>query len=135
MVAVLCAWHEHHSRAVQALDQLLDEGGTLVAAAPALIETYAVLTRLPPPHRLSPASSEALISANFLHDAVETVALGAIEYDRLLRDAPARAVAGGAIYDAVVLACALAAGVSAVLTFNQSHFDRLATGDIDIVVP
>lgn len=135
IIAVLCTWHEHHDRATRAIEQRLDEGGTLVVAAPGLIEAYAVLTRLPPPHRLSPSNSEALLTANFMNDAIELMALGTDEYDRLLRDAPRRGIAGGAIYDGVILACALAARANVLLTFNQRQFELLAAGEIDIVVP
>jgi len=67
--------------------------------------------------------------------AVEVTALGTDEYDRLLRDAPQRGIAGSATYDAVIVACALAAGVDVLLTFNQRQFERIAAGKIDIVVP
>ena len=40
-----------------------------MVAAPALVEAYAVLTRLPPPHRLSPADALALLEADFIHPA------------------------------------------------------------------
>src|SRR5579859_7228972 len=109
MVAAVSAWHEHHARAVREITRRLDDGGFLVVAAPALVETYAVLTRLPPPHRLSPSDSRAVLDANFMDDLVELVAADAVAYRRLLRDAPGRAVSGGQIYDAVIVACALEA--------------------------
>lgn len=80
IIAVLCAWHEHHDRATRSVEQRLNEGGTLVIAAATLIEAYAVLTRLPPPHRLSPSDSGALLMANFMNGALEVVALGADQY-------------------------------------------------------
>ena len=66
LVAALCVWHEHNERAAREIERRLDRGESLVVAAPALVETYAVLTRLPSPHRLSPADSRALLEANFL---------------------------------------------------------------------
>src|SRR5512144_1236278 len=109
MVAALCSWHEHHERAARELERRLERGEMLVVAAPSLVETYAVLTRLPPPHRLSPADSFALVEANFTGDAVETVALDAEAYVRLLRAAPGHGTAGGRVYDSVIVACAVAA--------------------------
>jgi len=47
MVAALCAWHEHHERAIHEIERRLAQGELLIGAAPALVETYAVLTRLP----------------------------------------------------------------------------------------
>jgi hypothetical protein len=37
----------------------------MIVAAPALTEAYAVLTRLPPPHRLSPQTALTLLENNF----------------------------------------------------------------------
>src|SRR5688500_16697399 len=110
MVAVVSTWHEHHERAVREVEQRLDSGETLVVAAPVLVEACAVLTRLPPPHRISPTDGWALLDANFL-DGTETIALDAVGYRDLLEHAPDRAIAGGRIYDAVIVACAQAARV------------------------
>lgn len=53
MIAAVCAWHEHHTRATEEIERRLSRGEEMIVAAPALVEAYAVLTRLPPPHRLS----------------------------------------------------------------------------------
>lgn len=135
MVAALCAWHEHHVRAARAIERRLNSGETLIAAAPALFETYAVLTRLPAPHRLSPQDSRALLEANFPVDTVETVALTPAAYRRLLREAPDRGIVGGGSYDAVILACAEEGVVDAILTFNERHFRAIAGQGVSIVVP
>lgn len=135
MVAALCAWHEHHERAAREIERRLSDGAVLVAAAPALVETYAVLTRLPAPHRLSPAVSLALLEANFMVDDVLTVALEADAYLRLLRRAPEGGIAGGGVYDAVIVACALAGKVDTLLTFNERQFRPLSDQGISIVVP
>jgi predicted nucleic acid-binding protein len=135
MVAVLCSWHEHHEPAARQIERRLGEGEMLVVAAPALVETYAVLTRLPPPHRLSPADSLALLEANFMVSGVEMVALDPDGYRRLLRGAPTEGIAGGRMYDAVIAACTLAAGVDTLLTFNERQFLSFAAHGLRVVVP
>lgn len=135
MVAAICGWHEHHARAAAEIERRLESGDALVVAAPALVETYAVLTRLPSPHRLSPTDSQALLEASFLSDGAETVALDADGYVRLLRGAAERGIAGGRTYDAVIVTCAQSAGVDAILTFNERQFRALASKDTEIVVP
>src|SRR5947207_14672025 len=117
MVAAICGWHEHNRRALRALEIRLAGGEALVAAAPALIETYAVLTRLPPPHRLAPGEAGTLIEANFV-SGIETTVLDAASYRDLLRDAARERIAGGRIYDRVIAACAIAAKATVLLTFN-----------------
>lgn len=135
MVPALCSWHEHHERAVREMSRRFDGGERLVVAAPALVESYSVLTRLPSPYRLSPEESLALLKANFLRDDVESIAIDAHMYRRLLERAPELGVAGGRIYDAIITACARAAGVAVILTFNERHFLPIERGEISIVVP
>lgn len=134
-MAALCSWHEQHEPALHELERRLDAEEILVAAAPALVETYAVLTRLPPPHRLSPAVAGELIARNFLRGGVEIVALDANAYRQLLTSAPHLRIAGGRVYDAVILACARIGGVSALLTFNERQFRSLTDEEIEVVVP
>src|ERR1700688_2804826 len=69
MVAAVCAWHEHHTAATAHIEQQLYEGAGVVVTGPALVEAYAVLTRLPAPHRLSPADAWAVLEANFVEPA------------------------------------------------------------------
>jgi predicted nucleic acid-binding protein len=134
MIAASCSWHEHHSRAADALESRLVRGEAMVIAAPALVETYAVLTRLPAPHRLSPGDSIRLLEANFMPEA-RLVALDAKEYRSLLQKASESGVSGGKVYDAVIAACAVRAGVSALLTLNAKDFDSFATQGLEIVDP
>ena len=54
LVAAVCSWHEHHPATVEELVRRAKRREETVMAAPALIETYSVLTRLPPPYRLRP---------------------------------------------------------------------------------
>jgi predicted nucleic acid-binding protein len=135
MVAALCSWHDDYQRAVHEIDGRLDAGEVMVVAAPALVETYAVLTRLPPPHRLSPSQGLALLEASFMASGVEVVALTADAYHALLRKAPEQGTAGGRTYDAAIAACASIARADALLTFNDRHFLSLAPPGMDVVVP
>ena len=115
MIAAVCSWHEHHEAAAAEIERRLAGRAKMVVAAPALVEAYAVLTRLPAPHRLSPETALTLLQNNFLKLAT-TIALDAKSYRALLLEAPKRNLAGGRIYDAVVGACAGQGKASAVLT-------------------
>ncbi len=126
---------KHHQRAVREIEARLSNGEELLVAAARLVEAYAVLTRLPPPHRLSPPDTRALLTANFMGNMAETVALGADTYTDLLQSAPERSIAGGAIYDAVILESGLAANADVLLTFNERQFRILAGAAIQIVIP
>ncbi len=103
-------------------------------AAPALVEAYSVLTRFPPPHRLSPQDAYALLAANYI-DGGRVVSLGGAETKALLADLARDGIGGGRSYDGVIVACARKAGVEVVLTFNASHFEPFAKKGLQIVVP
>jgi predicted nucleic acid-binding protein len=133
MIAAVCSWHEHHEAAANEIERRLSGRAKMIVAAPALVEAYAVLTRLPPPHRLSPQTALALLENNFLKLAT-VVALNAKSYETLLLRAPKNNVAGGRAYDAVIGACAQQGEVATVLTFNAADFMALGQ-DYDVVVP
>lgn len=133
MVAAVCGWHEHHAAAAAAIERRLDNGQRLAVPAHALVETYAVLTRLPPPHRLSPADAWALVKGNFVdHATLATLDAGA--HVKILDRLAANAVGGGRAYDAIIGAAAVDAGAVELLTFNAKHFDTTG-GDLAVIDP
>lgn len=134
MIAAVCAWHEHHDRAAEEIRRRLNQGEEMFVAAPALIEAYAVLTRLPAPHRLSPRDALTLLEANFMNGP-KIIALDGKSYRILLRQAPAKGIDGGRTYDAVIVACALKAKAAALLTFDESDFSSVAEKGVEVVVP
>ena len=68
----------------------------------AAVELLSVLTRLPPPHRLSPAAALRLEETNF----PESRFLSAMDMKDLLREFAQAGLAGGALYDGLVGAAA-----------------------------
>lgn len=68
----------------------------------AAVELLSVLTRLPPPHRLTPVAALRLEERNF----PESRFLSATDTKRLLREFAEVALAGGAVYDGLVGAAA-----------------------------
>ena len=135
MVALLCAWHAGYKAILGEVEQRFDRGERLIVAVPALIETYSVLTRMPLPYRIAPIQCQRLLEVSFMDNASELIALDAPAYRHLLQSAATRMVAGGSIYDAVIHACAVAAKVDVLLTFNERHFRPLADDSIEILTP
>ncbi|MEE3849953.1 PIN domain-containing protein [Gordonia sp. LSe1-13] len=82
-------------------------GRSLGLSGHATFETYSVLTRLPPPQRLSPAAAARLIATNFpiaCHLAPNAAG-------ELVASFAATGISGGAVYDALVAAAAVSAGL------------------------
>ena len=104
LVAAFASWHEAHEPARAALS-----GARLVAHC--VVETYSVLTRLPPPHRVLPE-----LAAEFLQRLARSapLTLPAGEVGRLPRVLADRGVSGGAAYDALIAATALHHGAELV---------------------
>lgn len=134
LLALVCGWHEHHAVTISAVEKRLARGARLALAAPALIEAYSVLTRLPAPHRLAPSDALELLRDNF-HDQGPAVALSGPDYWSLLLGAPAAGVYGGRTYDAVIAACARKAGARELLTLNRRHFESFADDALQITSP
>ncbi len=121
MIAAVCGWHERHPEAAAEIEGRLTRGERLAVAAHAIVEAYAVLTRLPAPHRLAPADAWTLVRTNFV-DHATVVSLTGAAYVALMGQLAAAGVCGGRCYDAVIAACAERAGAEALLTFNPRHF-------------
>jgi predicted nucleic acid-binding protein len=97
VVAAFASWHEGHQAALRALRR----GVRLPAQV--MVESYSVLTRLPPPHRAPAPVVESFLAGNF---PGALLTLPGNEYRALLRAMAAAEVAGGAIYDALIAATA-----------------------------
>jgi len=99
VVAAFASWHENHDAARDALDaglRLIDH---------CALETYSVLTRLPPPHRSPGPLVRDFLAARFPDPLLR---LNPRPYRDFVLQLPDRAVAGGATYDALVAATAVA---------------------------
>lgn len=133
LVAALCSWHESHEASLRAI-RSAEKDGKLILPAPALVEAYSVMTRLPSPHRLAPKDASEALSRSFLKRASVVVLTGA-EIWRLIHEAADGGVAGGSTYDAVILAAARKGRADRLLTLDRKDFQRLADDDIEILVP
>lgn len=120
LVAAVLPQHEHHTATLADLTRRRAAGHTLIMAAHAVLEAYAVLTRLPPPHRLSSADAAAVLDHNW--GASETIALTGPETWRLLRQHAIAGTGGGRIYDGAIAACARKGKADEILTWNRRHF-------------
>jgi predicted nucleic acid-binding protein len=103
VVAAFASWHEAHRSAVAALAR------EPRLPAHVLLESYSVLTRLPPPHR-APADVVSSFLAERFPQALLT--LPGKAHRALLKHALRSGVTGGAIYDALIAATARHAGAT-----------------------
>lgn len=104
LVASFASWHEHHEVALTAA------GRVDVAVAHCLLETYSVLTRLPAPHRMSPGVVSEFLTLAYGKHAV--VGLSAAAHRKLVGTCAAQGLSGGSVYDALIAATCIDAGLT-----------------------
>ena len=109
VIAAFATWHEHHAIARKAM------AGRPRLIAHAAIESYSVLTRLPPPHRAHPSIVHAFISERFTEPFL---ALSETGYLQLLATVAAGQILGGPAYDALIAFTAVEHQVT-VLSLDQ----------------
>ena len=93
VVAAFASWHEHHVIARKAMASR----PRLVAHA--AVESYSVLTRLPPPHRAQPSIVHTFITERFTEPFLILSETG---YQELLAAVAAGRILGGPAYDALI---------------------------------
>ncbi len=109
-VAAALPWHESHEVAASSLPRTRTPLLGHVA-----VETYSVLTRLPPPQRVPADVALDYLTQTFV---LPPSVLPAAAYARLLEVAAVEGISGGAVYDAVVAATAVEANAT-LLTLDR----------------
>jgi predicted nucleic acid-binding protein len=82
---------------------MLDDGARLIEHC--ALETYSVLTRLPPPHRSASDVVREFLRLRFKEPYLR---LDAGAYREFIMSLPELGITGGAVYDALVAATAIA---------------------------
>ena len=134
IVPGLLSWHAQHGTASAELIALLQGPSKVLLPLHSLVEAYAVMTRLPPPHRLSPKDALAILEGSFGKRSI-LVGLDGEEGWDLIRELGERSIAGGTTYDGLIAACARKGGARRLLTFNRRHFERLESEELEILSP
>jgi predicted nucleic acid-binding protein len=102
VVPSLLAWHELHTRAASAVRSVR------CLPAHALVESFAVLSRLPAPRALRPSMAQRLLDHAFPD---EPFTLSPSSHHAVIQRLATAEVGGGRINDAVIGATAAEAGV------------------------
>lgn len=93
VIAAFAPWHEAHTAARRAVTP------DTVVPAHVITETYAVLTRMPEPFRMSPTTVAEYLSRQWTGRVIPP---DAALYESLIPSAATASVTGGATYDALV---------------------------------
>jgi predicted nucleic acid-binding protein len=104
----------HHVRARPVFTRHGD-GGAM--ASHSLAETFSILTG-----RRTWRANDAFEVLRTNTASIDKIGLTSAEYLRMIEQAEGAGIRGGAIYDALILACARKARATAIWTLNARHF-------------
>ena len=123
LVAAFIESHDRHDEALARFRRAGSGDSRLHLSSHSLAELFAVLTRLPLSPRISPDLARRMIRQN-LRDA-RVISLEKRDYQRVIDRMADLQLAGGAIYDAIIVQAALKAGADRLLTLNSRDFRRI----------
>lgn len=124
LVAAMVEGHPHHDRAVRWLERARAGKVTYLVAAHSLAESYAVLSAYPTRPRIAPGVAAKLVHDNVIESA-RVVALSARDYAAIIRSLAQISLAGGVVYDALIVAAARKARAERLLTLNPRDLLRV----------
>lgn len=97
---------------------------TSACGAHTLAEVYAVLSRYPGGKKVRPQFAGVIVEQ--IAARLTVVPLGADEYAAIVRSVARMGLAGGIVFDAVLLACARKVDAQRIYTWNEKHFHLVA---------
>jgi predicted nucleic acid-binding protein len=125
LVAASVANHPHYVESAGALRTARLKKIQAYVSGHGLAEFYAVLTRTPFTPPVYPSEAWQLLSQNIL-PYFEIVILSGKEYEDTIRKCVEQGWAGGRLYDALHIRCALKVPCDRIYTLNIRHFQQLA---------
>lgn len=118
LVPVALGDHENHEAC---LDLFVSHTrADACCGAHSLAEVYAVLTKLPGKHRITP--DQAMLFIGSIRERLALVSLNGDEYADVLIQAAALGIQGGTVYDMLLATCALKARAKAIYTSDLRHY-------------
>lgn len=134
LIALLSDWHEFHQPTARTYERIIRQKNRLVIAGHALLECFAVLTRLPPPFRIPPDKARRMLVENFASSA-EVPGMPSSAFWSIVDETALRGFGGGRVYDATVALATRRAGAGLLLTWNVRDFLAVAPPGLAVREP
>ncbi len=122
LVAIVQVDHVHHVPSRELWNQCATN--QTAVSAHTLAELYSAVTSMPPGIRVP--GRDAMLALETFLKRISPIALTSDEYVDTLRSCAAMELTGGAIYDALHVACARKVNAERIFTWNIRHFQRVA---------
>lgn len=133
LVAAMVEAHPAHEKSLPWLQRIKKGSDSGLVSAHSIAELYAILTTLPMKPRISTTVAFDLIQRN-IFDLCEVLPLSAGDYGAIIKHLSENEIAGGVIYDAVILYAAIKGKADRVVTLNESDFRRIYPQMVDQII-
>jgi predicted nucleic acid-binding protein len=120
LVPVFYGDHAHHAASMEVFTRF--DRKDICCGAHSLVEVYSTLTRMPGKHRIS--GDQGMLFIGNIRERLTVVGLTPDEYFAMLQTNAGIGVVGGAIYDALLAACAIKSGAEILYTWNLRHYSQ-----------
>jgi predicted nucleic acid-binding protein len=134
LVTLFSSWHEFHEPTLAAVEAHRRQKHTFVVAIHALVECFAVLTRIPQRVRISPREAAERLAEN-LSPPFRVVGLSVEDCWAAMNGVSERGLTGALVYDAIIARSCASAGASILLTWNIRAFLRVAPAGLHVQEP
>lgn len=122
LVAAFRGAHIHHSASIQRLSKA--DPRRCACGLHSLAEFYSVATALPVRPMVLP--EQAMLFIADIRTRLSLISLTSDEYLAALQNVAPRGFAGGRVYDALLLACAIKCKAETIYTWNLKHYQAIA---------
>jgi predicted nucleic acid-binding protein len=122
MIAAFWGDHADHDASLRVFVKANRETGA--CGIHSLAEVYATMTALPIRPILAP--EQVFLFVQQVVERLTTITLDQAEYLHAIRELSDRGMAGGRVYDALLLACARKSQAETIYTWNVKHFREIA---------
>lgn len=122
MIAAFWGDHTGHDASLGVFVEATRE--TAACGVHSLAEVYATMSALPV--RPAPAPEQVFLFVQEVMDRLTPITLDPAEYLATIRELAERGIAGGRVYDGLLLACARKSGAEMIYTWNVKHFRQIA---------
>ena len=122
MVAAFWGDHKDHEISLQVFAAANRETGA--CGAHSLAEVYAAMTALPV--RPAMSTEQVCLFVEQIPERLTIITLDEADYLKTIREVAERRVAGGRVYDALLLACARKCQAETIYTWDVRHFRQIA---------
>ena len=132
LVAGLLLKHQHHELTVNEFTR--QQSFQNIVSVHSLLECFSVITRFPPPLRVTTRVAEQVLRTN-LEEHIEVVDVTPADAWAAIEEVRLGGASGGSVYDAAIAQSVARAGANILFTWNVKDFLRVSPPGLEVRAP